>query len=461
MSVLAAFAVPHPPLIIPEVGGAQTEEVAETIKAYEAVAKEIHSLNPDTVVITSPHSVMYMDYFHISPGSSASGSFSRFNAPKVKFSTEYDQLLVDEISREARNSGIPAGTKGERDRSLDHATMIPLYFLKREMPDTQIVRIGLSGLSSLVHYRFGICIQKAAKRLGRRIVFIASGDLSHKLSSQGPYGFSSDGPVYDSMIRDIFSSGDFLRLLRIPEQFCESAAECGQKSFQIMAGALDGMAVDASLLSYECPFGVGYGIGRFMPLHPDDSRHLELELERSINDRMKQFRDNEDQFVHLARLAVETFVKSERRIAVPSGLGPELVNRMAGVFVSIHKDGNLRGCIGTIDATRASVAEEIISNGISAASRDNRFDPIRQGELDNLEYNVDVLGPHEKVTDKSQLDVKRYGVIVQNFHGRGLLLPDLAGVDTVDQQIAIARQKAGIDEGEPVELFRFQVTRHT
>ena len=137
-----------------------------------------------------------------------------------------------------------------------------------------------------------------------------------------------------------------------------------------------------------------------------------------------------------------------------------MTERRAGVFVSIHKEGRLRGCIGTILPVRECIAEEIIDNAISAASRDPRFDPIRPEELDKLEINVDVLSEPEKIESRAELDVKRYGVIVSCGSRRGLLLPDLDGVDTVDEQVSIAMKKGGISPRERITLERFEVIRH-
>ena len=169
---------------------------------------------------------------------------------------------------------------------------------------------------------------------------------------------------------------------------------------------------------------------------------------------------SEDDFVKLARYSLETFVKTHKPAALPENLPEELLNRRAGAFVSLHKDGNLRGCIGTIMATRNNLAEEILQNAISACSRDPRFDPVQEDELDDLEYSVDVLGEAERTFTIKDLDAKRYGVIVENGGRRGLLLPDLEGVDTPEEQIAIAKRKAGIRPEEKVTLWRFEVIRH-
>ncbi len=161
--------------------------------------------------------------------------------------------------------------------------------------------------------------------------------------------------------------------------------------------------------------------------------------------------------VKLAKEAVESYVRNGE-LPRPKDLTPEMQER-AGVFVSLHKHGQLRGCIGTFEPVKDNVAEEIIANAISSATMDPRFPPVTESELDDLEYSVDILTRPEPVTDLSQLDPKEYGVIVESGWRRGLLLPDLEGVDSVDEQIAICRLKAGISPAEPVNLYRFQVRR--
>lgn len=169
-----------------------------------------------------------------------------------------------------------------------------------------------------------------------------------------------------------------------------------------------------------------------------------------------------DPYVALARNVVEHFVKTGEALSLPDDLPGELMHQRAGVFVSLHKGDDLRGCIGTIVATKDSIALEIVANGIAACSRDPRFSPVRPDELDYLSYSVDVLGDPEPVFSLDELDPKRYGVIVSKGWHRGLLLPDLEGVDTVLQQVAIAAQKAGLSSREPdIELERFEVVRHS
>ena len=163
--------------------------------------------------------------------------------------------------------------------------------------------------------------------------------------------------------------------------------------------------------------------------------------------------------VKLAKDTVEKYVTKEEMISPPAELTPEMQNK-AGVFVSIKKKGELRGCIGTYSSTTDNVASEIIQNAISAATQDPRFFPVDPLELKELEYSVDVLSPPEKVDRPEALDPKHYGVIVKKGNRRGLLLPDLEGVNTVNEQIRIAALKAGISPEEDVELDRFEVKRY-
>lgn len=162
--------------------------------------------------------------------------------------------------------------------------------------------------------------------------------------------------------------------------------------------------------------------------------------------------------VRLAKQAVENYVK-KREFTRAKDLTPEMTAQ-AGTFVSIHKRGQLRGCIGTFEPTQSNVADEIVQNAISAAVRDPRFDPIKPTELADLDYSVDVLTAPEPVDSVKDLDTKKYGLIVQCGYRRGLLLPDLEGVKDVQTQVAICCQKGGISPGEPIKMFRFQVKRY-
>lgn len=496
MSILAGFMLPHPPLIIPDIGRGKEQEIQNTIDAYHKAAQELAALRPETILLLSPHQTMYADYFHISPGRSARGDFGQFGAKEVCMEVSYDTEFVTYLGGIAGSHNLHAGTLGEREKKLDHGTMVPLWFVNQYYTEYRLVRIGLSGFPLTAHYRLGQCIREVAEMLGRKAVIIASGDLSHRLKEDGPYGYRKEGPQYDARIMDVMERGAFGELFSFSESFCETAAECGHRSFTIMAGAFDRTSPDVERLSYEGPFGVGYGIctfhvrgmerGRSMEeatsmeethstqekhsmenMHSmdnapstDETRNFLEQFEAREKKRLCAQQAKEDPYVKLARHTIETWLRTGELPRVPKELPGELYSRRAGAFVSLKEDGRLRGCIGTTRAVQDSLAEEIMHNAVSACSQDPRFSPVELWEAERLTITVDVLGDTERISSPDELDVKRYGVIVTKGGRRGLLLPNLEGVDTVEQQIAIAKQKAGISEQEKVALERFEVVRH-
>lgn len=402
MAVTAGFMVPHPPLIVPAIGKGEEQTITDTQEAYRRAAEEIAALRPETIVVLSPHTVMYADYFHVASGHWASGDFGQFRAGQVKLEAEYDTEFVRQLCSLADRESFPLGTLGERDRQLDHGVMVPLYFVNQYYDGYRLVRVGLSGLSLAEHYRAGLLIQKTAEQLGRRTVIIASGDLFHRLKEDGPYGYKEEGPAYDKRIMETMGRASFGELLEYPESFCEKAGECGHRFFTIMAGCLDRRAVEAHRLSYEGPFGVGYGICTYTVTGTDEARAFLKRYEEKQHRKAVEDKGREDIYVRLARKSLGTYIRTGKSLTL-------------------------------------SRAEE---------------------ELERLVYSVDVLGEPEAITSKEELNVKKYGVIVTKGRKRGLLLPDLDGVDSVEEQIAIARRKAGIREEDEVSLERFEVIRH-
>ena len=469
MGIIGACMVPHPPIILPEIGNGEERKIQETSRAYEEAADLVKELAPDTIVIASPHTRMYSDWFYIGGGETGSGNFGRFRAGGVRIRADYDTELISALSNKCRETSFPAGVVEDPDIPLDHGVMIPLYFIQKKYRNFRLVRIGISGLSYSDHYRLGQMIRDISRKLSRRVFFVGSGDLSHKLREEGPYGFIKEGPVYDERIMDVMGRGAFGELFDFDPNFCEKASECGHRAFIMMAGALDRTALEIRRLSHQDTFGVGYGVCTYRSVGEDPERAFLDLWEEKEKARLHARKEAEDIYVRLARLSVETYVAGRRPVSLREAkrilsLPDPLLKTKAGAFVSLHKEGQLRGCIGTISPTCPSLAKEILQNGISACSRDHRFSPVGPEELPFLEYSVDVLGEAETVASADDLDVKRYGVIVSRGRKRGLLLPDLEGVDTVEDQIAIAARKAGIsdyDFEQGVTLQRFEVVRHT
>ena len=456
----AAFMVPHPPLIVKEVGKGAEEQVSLTLESYQQIAREIADISPETIIISSPHTKLYNNYFHLMDSISLEGSFRSFGAAEVTFNELNDMELLGKIDEIAKRYDFPTGILNDNINELDHGTMVPLYFINKYLGDYKIIVIGISGLSYPEHYKMGKIIKEAIEELDRDVVYIASGDLSHVLQKDGPYGFLEEGPIYDKQIIDVMSKGDFGKLLEFDPHFVDKAAVCGHPSFLMMAGVLDGLDVKSKFYSHEDITGVGYGICSYYPIVENSDRlfldkYLIKEEQRLIN-----YYNNSDDYVLLAKNTIDNYIRNNQVIDIPDNIDKELLTKKAGVFVSIHKFNELRGCIGTIISTKDNIAEEIINNAISASTKDNRFDPITEDELKYLEINVDVLGEYEDVNSKDELDVKRYGVIVSQEYKRGLLLPDIEGVDSIDEQLEIACHKGGIDPKSEYKIQRFEVIRH-
>jgi AmmeMemoRadiSam system protein A len=185
----------------------------------------------------------------------------------------------------------------------------------------------------------------------------------------------------------------------------------------------------------------------------------EIYLFKRSDPEMNEKRE-ESIYVQLARRSIVYYLKNRKLMEQPAGLPEELAKKKAGTFVSLKKDGHLRGCIGTFLPTQDNIALEIIENAVSAATRDPRFPSVSLNEVDLLTISVDILSPPEKIEDITMLDPRKYGVIVSSGYKKGLLLPNLEGVDTVEYQIDIARQKAGIFPEENYRIQRFEVRRY-
>ncbi len=466
--VLAALA-PHPPIIVPEVGGADTAQAQRTVDGMRRLAGIFADLRPDTIVVISPHGPVFADVIAITGSPKVAGDFRQFGAA-VSMEFENNTALAEAIARHAKLRGISAAViepsligRLRASRRLDHGTMVPLYYISQAVSGFRLVPVAMGIDTPERLYTFGIALRAAVKECGERVALIASGDLSHRLKPGAPAGYSPEGKVFDERLVEALGRVDAAAIARMDDPLVEAAGECGLRPVFMMLGALDGLKVKAEVISYEGPFGVGYAVASFAPMEAGDSEGASCcrydDLVRALEEKRAERRRSESPYATLAREAVEEYVRHRKVLSLPDPL-PAGMERAAGVFCSIHKGGQLRGCIGTTQPTHANVAQEIIGNAISAATRDPRFEPIEPDELDDLVISVDVLSEPERISGPEELDPRKYGVIVQRGGRVGLLLPDLDGIDTVEEQVRIARRKAGIGEGEPVELARFEVTRY-
>lgn len=431
-SLVFSGIAPHPPIMVPEVGRESIAGVVDSIDAMAELTKRLIESGAESVILISPHAPLELDAFVAYDGPEVSGDFSNFNAPGTHFTAHVDEELLTAITEIAASENYEVATLPQHD--LDHGTAVPLYFLVRNGWQGKVVTLGYSFLSNEDHLRFGSCIRKAVDRVGRRVAFIASGDLSHRLKPRAPAGYNPDAHLFDEQVVDALRSNAPQRIVEIDHNLRKLAGECGYRSMLVAIGASSELPVSCEVLSYEAPFGVGY---------------LVAQLTRSEREEIA--------LPNLARKAVETFVRSGRVLPAPRAAS---LDPPAPCFVSLKTpDGELRGCIGTIDPARDTLVEEVIANAISAATADPRFQPVTVEELSNLRYSVDVLYPPEEAVMEN-LDPAMYGVIVEDADGRrGLLLPDIPGIDDAEQQVEIASRKAGISRGEPIKLWRFRVER--
>lgn len=463
--ISAFYTMPHPPIIIPEVGKGEEKKIKATADALDKAAIEIASSDADTIIIITPHGSVFSDAVALSSEKSIKGTLGKFGAPEVSFEQEIDIALTEKIIELSAEENILSAriTKSSAKRygidyELDHGTMVPLYFINKRFSNYKLVHITYGMLSKMQLYKFGMCIRKAVEESNAKAVFIASGDLSHKLSDVGPYGYAPEGEAFDKEITSLLEYGDVQGVFNMDCNVVEKAAECGLRSYYTMLGAMDGFDIKGKLLSYEGTFGVGYGVMGFT-LQPRGSSLYSALLDRNKR-RFYEKINTSDPYVRLARESLTHYLlHGEYMDHVPAYVTDEMINTKRGVFVSLKKEGQLRGCIGTIFPVTKSIAQEIIRNAVEAGTQDPRFSPVTEDELEEIDFSVDVLTEAQKAV-KKELNPQKYGVIVRWRGKTGLLLPDLEGVDTVEEQLNIALQKAGIPNSADYSIEKFEVIRH-
>jgi AmmeMemoRadiSam system protein A len=449
---------PHPPIMVDEVGGADARVTTASASAMRIARQLLERFAPQTVVVVSPHAPGFGDAFTVTVGERLEGDLRRFGAPTVTHSVPGDPELAHAIIVEAAAVDLPIAAREEYpvlDNELDHGVLVPLSFLD---PTSRydLVVASFTLLPATDHAEFGRAIRRAATRLGRRVALVASGDCSHRLTRQAPAGYSARAHLFDEQLAALLARSDYAGIARMDDRLREEAGECGWRSFLILGGFLEGTDAVTRVLAYEGPWGVGYMTAVAAPAH-------ELEgipaFTPTTGEKAGSKGDAESAPVALARATIEQYVAEGTTPTAPH-LDDTALPARAGAFVSLHAHGALRGCIGTIGATRGTLAEEIVHNAVQAATADPRFPPVSAQEVDDLDITVDVLHPAERVESLADLDPKVYGVITTCGWRRGLLLPDLEGVDTCEEQVAIAMSKAGIAGGEPIDLERFKVDRY-
>lgn len=463
--IVTAVVCPHPPVIIPSIGGRELVKVKRTVEAMVNMAGQVKKAEPEVIVIITPHGPVFQDAVAIMGGAELVGTMAQFGAPDINIKVSNDGELRKNIIEEAGVEDIPVMELNEDSAreynirlELDHGAMVPMYYLKEEKINASYVHVTMGFLSYTDLFSFGKAMQRAILKTGRRAVVIASADLSHCLIYGAPGGYNPSGKEFDRKVVELLGEYRVQSFLNLDQGLINNAGECGYRPIVMALGSLDGYEVEPQILSYEGPFGVGYLVALFKTgkLFTENGAGHKYHEEGT---EIKEKRGNESIFVKLARQSLEKYVNEGSKLQLTDPL-PEKLKVKAGVFVTLKKNGLLRGCIGTIEPTRSNAAEEIMQNALNAGLSDPRFQPVTSEELPFLTYSVDILTPAEPVKDSRELDPQKYGVIVKAGQRTGLLLPNLEGINTVKQQLNIAREKAGISPGEKMEIFRFEVERY-
>jgi AmmeMemoRadiSam system protein A len=467
--------VPHPPVLLPEVGQDMAREVEPTVEALQELGRTIASYEPDALVLISPHGPLLRDSMAIGLAPEAQGDFSLFQAPEVTLSARCDVALATAIQESCRRVAIPVTpvdrlTKPSAEGQvywLDHGAAVPLHFLLPLVGNVPVVLLGYSWQPRATHEAFGQRIRHACEESGRRVAYVASGDLSHRLIPSAPAGYDPQGKVFDEEVVAGVAAGDWERIRNLPAELVERAGVCGYNSILTLAGAM-GDAIETRVLCYQGPFGVGYLTAEVEPKPAASAQPAQQSAaSSSAGPAAVDVRQNfsfdapsfSEQVLRLARASLESYVRFGVPLKLPAEV-PETFRRRQACFVSLHANGRLRGCVGTIEPSREGLAQEIVENAIGAGMRDYRFLPVQATELEGLAYSVDVLSPVEDAADLSAMDPARYGMVVRQGARVGVLLPGIPEIVDAEQQFEVCCQKAGIRSPDRVELFRFTVERY-
>lgn len=418
MGLVYTVFVPHPPILIPEIGRGEELKCRASLDAYAEIAKRLVQAEVETVIIVSPHTPIVKGGITLLTDDTVQGNFAMFGVSKVKLSFAGDSALIAKF-QQGLTEAVPI------HGLIDHGALVPLYFLKKAGWDGKVVLLGMP-IERPEEY--GRRLGQILAELPGRYALVASGDLSHRLKEDGPYGFDAAGPEFDQAIKKALQR-DPKKLIHLDDDLVEKAGECGFRSLRLALAAKEGAP---EVLSYEGPFGVGYMVADLYHSSP---------LPQWARRCLSAYLNNED----------------PGKLRIPDSA--EFAERR-GCFVTLKQEGQLRGCIGTTEPWRENLNMEIQHNAIAAGTQDPRFRPVQPSELDKLSITVDVLGELEKIAGPEDLDPWRYGVVVRQGRRTGLLLPHLEGVDTVEYQVSIAKQKAGIPVDEPVDFWRFEVKRY-
>lgn len=452
--IIAAALLPHPPVIIPEIGGKSCSQCKQTIQGMKQAAHILTAKWPDTILIISPHGPIFRDGPCFLSEDHLTGNMGNFGYPSISAEGWTDKKLLsligDEFKAIHQNYLLmdrPTADRYGRTCQLDHGFLIPFWYIEKEFQPRYIISMTYGYQDGDSEYQTGQAIRRAIEKSGRRVAVVASGDMSHRLSSASPYGYDPAGSAFDRKVDNFLTEGDWSSIRYFPESLSDAAGECGLRSLQVLAGII-GSRGRMRIFSHESPFGIGYITGSVMlslrgkngSIHPAQGRKAVdpccLLAKETIT----------------ARVTGQPFQGND--------YGTDWLHERGACFVTLYKDQKIRGCMGTLFPIENDLIHEIMGNAESAALKDPRFPPVRQEELPSIHCTVDILSELEEIMGTSELDPQRYGIVVLCEHRTGLVLPRAPGIYTARQQLSKALQKGHIDPTEPYRMLRFSSVCH-
>lgn len=439
--------MPHAPILIPEIAKDRNHAVAASQSSMERVGKEVATVDPDIVIVLSPHAPRRTNAFGIYRHPNLKGALIQFGWYRPFFEFSNDRLTINAIIEAGRQHNLRFFDIA--DEALDHGATVPLYFLHKTGWQGKVVVLGLGPQDDRMLMSLGACIRSTMEAKRTRFVLIASGDMSHRVTRNAPCGYHPDAANWDKQLIRLVQSADIEGIRNMNQDKRTQAAEDSVDSLKVTLGAINETAFHPTIYSYEAPFGVGYGTAR---LTQDTS------MAATQNVLIKQ-QPQTQQLPLLARIAVM------KHLHLDSNNEPlfdaSMRNWKAGVFVTIRtKSGDLRGCIGTIEPQHPDILEETRRNAVASAFQDHRFHAIVANELPNLCFEVSILHPPEPVTNLDALDPQSDGLIIHTKDGRrGLMLPDIPQLNTVEKQIEAICRKVNIPRDTPMDFQTFKVEK--
>ncbi|MET0388030.1 MAG: AmmeMemoRadiSam system protein A [Polyangiales bacterium] len=433
----------HAPIVVPEVAGHRARQCSETTRAMADVAARVRAHAPDVLVLVSPHTARHATRWGICAQTPLQGNFGRHGAAHIGVTLNGAPdaaLRLAPLARELRLT-----TRELVGDELDHGALVPLYFLNKAGFNAPILLLAPPEPGTRTEERMGLAIARAADQAGERWVVLASGDMSHRLTPGAPSGYHPLAKEFDRTFKARIDTGDLRGACAIDTGLRELAAEDVVDACTVASAAVGYRSHGHHTYSYEGPFGVGY----LQALLFEESPPLEPGALAGPGKRPWPV------MLQIARNAIAAKI-SHDAYRVP--VLPKPWNTVQGVFVTLRdRHGAMRGCVGHVEPLFGTLSEEIASCAAGAATQDTRFPRVTPKELPALRIELSLLSKPEPVTDISALDPHRYGVVVSSGRARGVLLPGLEGVDTVEEQLRLAAAKGQLPTSRTWVIERFDV----